>query len=170
MKEIADVLDELAGDLKALSRQPTTGSTESQILGSMARVMTKRAALHREADIAAGDADERRQAALAAAAPATLEAGPPARPTADTDLVGTEAMDPWVATDPPAADPPAGYDPAEHTINEVNDHLASASPQERERIIYLERQDRSGVPENKKMRTGILSGPFGEDQEKEPAR
>jgi|GEM_PF-6941632 len=57
---------------------------------------------------------------------------------------------------------PPLYDPAEHTVNEVNDHLATVSEEEKVRVLGLEAQDRPEVPEGKKQRTGILSGPHGQ--------
>lgn len=131
--QIADVLDELAGDFKSTSRAPTTGATESHILGTLAQTFVKRAALLRRDAQDAADAEERRRAAAEAEAERTRAAGQP-----------------------------AGYDPAEHTINEVNDHLRAASPEERARVLDLESQDRPEVPDSKKQRTGILAGPFGQ--------
>jgi hypothetical protein len=139
---VADVLDELAADFKAASREPTTGATESQILGSLSRTFVKRAALLREAAAAAADAEERRQAAEQAAAQRT-------------------AAEQAAAGDTPPTPEPL-FDPAEHGVNEVNDHLRDASPEERARVLEVEKQDRPDVPASKKQRAGILGGPFGD--------
>jgi hypothetical protein len=55
----------------------------------------------------------------------------------------------------------AGYDPAQHTVNEVNDYLAEQDEAERARVLGLEAEDRPEVAETRKQRTGILSGPHG---------
>lgn len=129
---VADVLDELAGDFKRVAREPTTGSTESSLLGSLARTFVQRAAILRENVAAAADAEDNRKAAEAA------------------------------TQQPPASDQPPAWDPAEHSVNEVNDHLRDASPEERDRVLQLEASDRPEVPAAKKKRAGILvTGPFG---------
>jgi hypothetical protein len=68
MAKIEDVLDELAGDFKATSREPTTGAAESVILQTLASTFIKRAAQIRADAAEEGVAEERRQAAEAAAA------------------------------------------------------------------------------------------------------
>lgn len=134
---VADVLDELAGDFKGVAREATTGATESQVLGSLARTFVKRAALLREAATNEADAEERRQAAAAAVAE-------------------REAAERAAAGEAPT------YDPAEHSLNEVNDYLRGASPEERARVLGLEKEDRPDVPAAKKQRAGVLGGPFGD--------
>jgi hypothetical protein len=126
-REIADAFDQLAKDLKTLSREPTVGATESQVVGTLARVLITRAARLRSAADDVADAAERQRAAQAAE-------------QADAEK----------------------WDPAEHTVAEVNEYLASASTEEQARVLGLEESDRPEVPEGKKQRTGILSGPHGQ--------
>jgi hypothetical protein len=89
---VADVLDELAGDFKQVAREPTTGSTESSMLSSLSRTFVRRAALLREADAAAADAEENRQAAAAATGQQTPAQG--GSPAPDESPAGGSAEHP----------------------------------------------------------------------------
>lgn len=55
---------------------------------------------------------------------------------------------PWPT---PAAAPSGPFDPAEHTVTQVNAHLAGADAGERARVLQAEAEGRA--------RRGILSGP-----------
>lgn len=63
----------------------------------------------------------------------------------------TESPAPWPAPNP---DPGAVFDPGEHTVAQVNAHLAGADVGERERVIQAECEGRS--------RRGIIQGPHAD--------
>lgn len=66
-------------------------------------------------------------------------------------------------------DAPPDFDPAFHSVSEVNDYLAE-HPDDVERVLDLEREERSDVPAAKQQRTGILDGPHATpDPATEPA-
>ena len=122
--EIADTLDELANDLRATTREPTTGATQSAVFGDLARLLIVRAARLRAAaeTVEFSDAQHR------------------AKAQAIAELAGP-------------------YDPAEHTGAEVNAHLRTADAAETARVLALEADDRPDVPDGRKQRSTILSGP-----------
>lgn len=49
---------------------------------------------------------------------------------------------------------PAPFQPADHTVDQVNEHLADAGAEERERIIQAETEG--------KARRGIIQGPYAD--------
>src|SRR4051812_23787314 len=53
----------------------------------------------------------------------------------------------------------SSFDPAAHSVAEVNEHLADAPPEEQARVLAIESQDRPDVPDGKKQRAGGLAGP-----------
>lgn len=53
----------------------------------------------------------------------------------------------------PKKRPVEPYNPSEHGVHEVNEYLASASPDERKRVLTAEVDD--------KARSTILNGPYG---------
>lgn len=59
---------------------------------------------------------------------------------------------------PHTADEPAPFDPADHTVEEVNEHLDGAGEGEVARVLDLEREG--------KARAGVLEGPhaFTDDE------
>lgn len=58
---------------------------------------------------------------------------------------------PWPV---PTPDPDGPFDPGEHTVTQVNDHLAGAEVGERERVLQAEADGRG--------RRGILAGPHSD--------
>ncbi|WP_182704177.1 hypothetical protein [Thermomonospora cellulosilytica] len=56
--------------------------------------------------------------------------------------------------DPAGGQEPGRYDPADHTVDEVNAYLADVDLAERERIIQAEAEG--------KARRGIISGPYSD--------
>ena len=132
---MAEVLDQLADRLKRKARSETTGATEMQILNSIAKECTDLAAQMRD------DAEQQRIVAE----------------RADADRRAAEQR---AEQEKAAAGLDETFDPADHTSQEVNNHLEKATGQERARVLELETQDRPDVPSNRKQRTGILNGPF----------
>lgn len=57
---------------------------------------------------------------------------------------------------------PVTWDPADHTVAEVNDYLTHASEPEKQRVLDLEAKVRKELPDNKQRRDGILNGPHAE--------
>lgn len=67
--------------------------------------------------------------------------------------------------------PVAAYDPAFHTIDEVNEHL-DEHPDQVAAVLAVEARRRPEVPESKQRRTGILAGrhaPADDSPADEPA-
>lgn len=62
-----------------------------------------------------------------------------------------EPVAPWPE---PSPDPGGPFDPAEHTVAQVNAYLADAGRDERERVLQAEAEGRG--------RRGILSGPHSD--------
>lgn len=66
-------------------------------------------------------------------------------------------------------DAPPDFDPAFHTIAEVNDYLTE-HPEDATRVFDLEREQRPDVPTAKQRRAGVLDGPHATpDPAVEPA-
>jgi hypothetical protein len=53
------------------------------------------------------------------------------------------------------------FDPADYSVARVNEHLRTADEAEAARVLALEAEDRPDVPDGRKQRVGILSGPHG---------
>lgn len=215
-EQFADVLDDVAADLKDVARQPTSGATEVYLCNTLARVFTLRAAMLRDDAAAAQLAQERRDAeasirAAGDSAAAKLAGGadpsqfsstiveaylasvghveaqrvldaeraglnrPGIVTHADAILAAAADRDagdpaPSVAEQPggpgseaagaPADAPVRGWDPADYTVPAVNRYLLHASPEERTRVLDLERADRPNIPDGKKQRSGILDPAF----------
>lgn len=64
---------------------------------------------------------------------------------------GGAVSPPWPE---PAPDPDGAFDPGEHTVAQVNAHLADVDLAERERVLQAEAEGRG--------RRGVLSGPYSD--------
>lgn len=67
-------------------------------------------------------------------------------------------------------DAPPDFDPAFHSLGEVNTYL-DEHPEDVARVLDMERQQRRDVPAAKQQRTGVLDGPHGNtpDPAEQPA-
>lgn len=130
MQDVAVAFDLLAEKLKIHSRLPTTGNTESSIVGLLARKLHEAASDLREDHEAEMDALERQQAEEERRREAEAR-----QRAASGEL----------------------YDPAEHSADAVNQYL-DAHPEQVAAVLELERTPRDGVPANKQQRAGVLGG------------
>lgn len=59
-------------------------------------------------------------------------------------------------------DAPPTFDPAYHSVSEVNAYL-DEHPDDTGRVLEIEREERTEVPAAKQQRTGVLTGPHGDN-------